>query len=351
MLKSIGFFFISITLIFYLLPGCNTAEKESKSAALFSLLPPEQTHVDFANTLTEGLNTNVLMYEYFYNGGGVGVGDVNGDGLQDIYFTGNMVSNKLYLNKGKMEFSDITEVANVAGRPGPWKTGVTMVDINGDNKLDIYVCYSGKLSGTKRANQLFVNDGNSGDGVPHFSEQAETYGIADTAYSTQAYFFDCDKDGDLDMFLLNHNPNSLPVLDEASTASLLQKTNPAVGVRLYRNDKNHFIDITDKSGFSSSSLTYGLGAGIADINNDGWQDIYISNDYTIPDYLYINNHDGTFSNHLQSSMGHITQFSMGNSVSDVIMMACLIFSHWTCCPKITIARSYYLLLIIMKNLL
>jgi len=317
MLKSIGSFFVIIILISYLVPGCNTPEKENKTASLFSLLSPERTHIDFANTLTEGLNTNVLMYEYFYNGGGVGVGDVNGDGLEDIYFTGNMVSNKLYLNKGKMEFADITDAANVAGRPGPWKTGVTMVDINGDNKLDIYVCYSGKLSGAKRANQLFVNDGNAANGTPHFSEQAEAYGIADTAYSTQAYFFDVDKDGDLDMFLLNHNPNSLPVLDEASTASLLQKTNPAVGVRLYRNDKNHFVDITDKSGFSSSSLTYGLGAGIADINNDGWQDIYISNDYTIPDYLYINNHDGTFSNHLQSSMGHITQFSMGNSVSDV----------------------------------
>jgi enediyne biosynthesis protein E4 len=293
-------------------------EKKSTLAAspLFKLLSPESTHVDFINSLNEGPNTNVLMYEYFYNGGGVAVGDLNGDGLQDIYFVGNMSSNELYLNKGHMNFQNIT-TADIAGRPGPWKTGVTMADVNGDGKLDIYLCYSGSLPGAKRTNQLFINEGNDSNGIPDFTEQSEKYGLADSSYSTQAYFFDYDHDGDLDLFLLNHNPKSLPVLDDSVTFKILRQNNPETGVRLFRNDKNHFTDITEKAGISSSALTYGLGAGIADINNDGWQDIYISNDYSVPDYLYINNHNGTFTNVLQKSLGHTSQFSMGDDVADV----------------------------------
>ncbi|MDQ6903220.1 MAG: VCBS repeat-containing protein [Bacteroidota bacterium] len=292
-------------------------ESSQSESHLFTLLAPAYTHVDFNNTITEGANTNVLLYEYFYNGGGVAAGDVNGDGLQDIYFVANMASNKLYLNKGGMKFQDITTAANVQGREGPWKTGVTMADVNGDGKLDIYVCYSGKLPAAKRMNQLFINDGNDKNGIPHFSEEAQQYGLADSAYSTQAYFFDYDHDGDLDLLLLNHNPNSLPVLDDSITAKILKQSNPETGIRLFRNDKNHFTDITEKTGLSSSALTYGLGAGIADLNGDGWQDIYISNDYSVPDYLYINNHNGTFSNVLQKSVGHTSEFSMGNDVADV----------------------------------
>ncbi|MDQ2721606.1 MAG: VCBS repeat-containing protein [Bacteroidota bacterium] len=288
----------------------------SSGSPLFQLLPADSTHVDFINNITEGPNTNVLLYEYFYNGGGVAVGDLNGDGLQDIYFVGNMSGNKLYLNKGKMHFEDIT-TSDLAGRPGPWKTGVTMADVNGDGKLDIYVCYSGKLPAVKRRNQLFINEGNDSNGIPHFSEQAEQYGLADSSYSTQAYFFDYDRDGDLDLLLLNHNPNSLPVLDDSVTARILRHPDPETGIRLFRNDKNYFTDITEKAGLSSSALTYGLGAGIADLNGDGWQDIYISNDYSVPDYLYINNHNGTFSNVLQKSVGHTSEFSMGNDVADI----------------------------------
>ncbi|MFT3934741.1 MAG: VCBS repeat-containing protein [Chitinophagaceae bacterium] len=284
---------------------------------LFNLLSPEQTKVDFNNTLVEDLNANVMMYEYIYNGGGVAIADVNGDGLQDIYFTGNMVSNRLYLNKGKMAFDDITNVAGVAGRPGPWKTGVTMVDINGDGKEDIYVCHSGKLQGFKRVNELFINDGNDEKGIPRFSEQAEKYGLADSAYSTQAVFFDYDRDGDLDMFLLNHSPKLLPILDATTTASILKQENPMNGVRLFKNDGGHFTDITIKAGFSSSSLTYGLGAGIADLNGDGWPDVYVSNDYGVPDYLYINNKNGTFTDKIQQSLGHTSNFSMGNDVADI----------------------------------
>jgi hypothetical protein len=304
------------------LMGCghkaeNKGADSGNANPLFTLLTPEQTHVDFSNTLSEGLNTNVLMYEYFYNGGGVAVGDLNGDGLQDLYFTGNMTDNKMYLNKGHMQFADITAIADVAGRPGPWKTGVTMVDINGDGKLDLYVCYSGNVGPAKRENQLFINQGNDKDGIPHFTEEAQKYGLADQGYSTQAVFFDYDRDGDLDMFLLNHSPTQLPVLDEVNTVAALKKSNSLNGVRLYKNDNGVFKNVTEQAGISSSDLTYGLGAAVADINGDGWPDIYISNDYTIPDFLYINNGDGTFTNKLQSSLGHTSQFSMGNNVSDI----------------------------------
>src|SRR4051812_25561212 len=190
--------YLIVTAILCLLASCTQRKSlETKANPLFSLLPADSTHVTFNNTLTEGLNTNVLMYEYFYNGGGVATGDVNGDGLADIYFTANMGNNQLYLNKGAMHFEDITLAAGVGGRSGPWKTGVTMADVNGDGLLDIYLCYSGKLRGEKRVNQLFINTGNDKQGYPHFSEQAQQYGLADSGYSTQAYFFDADRDGDL----------------------------------------------------------------------------------------------------------------------------------------------------------
>lgn len=305
-----------------ILTGCTPKTGSNDGAGdsgkpLFTLLSPEQTHVDFSNTLTEGLNTNVLMYEYFYNGGGVAVGDLNGDGLQDLYFTGNMTDNKLYINKGSMQFNDVTATAGVAGRPGPWKTGVTMVDVNGDGKLDIYVCYSGNVREEHRQNQLFINQGNDKDGNPTFTDEAQQYGLADAGYSTQAVFFDYDLDGDLDMFLLNHAPKQLPVLDEINTAAALKNSNSFNGVKLYRNDNGVFKNVTAEAGISSSDLTYGLGAAIDDINGDGLPDIYISNDYTIPDYLYINNGNGTFTNKLQSSIGHTSEFSMGNNISDI----------------------------------
>ncbi len=307
------------------------SESTPTAPPLFILLPAEQTHVDFNNQLTEGLNTNVMAYEYFYNGGGVAIGDVNGDGWEDIYFTGNMTPNRLYLNLGKQEdkrlqFQDVTREAGVAGRNTPWTTGVTMADVNGDGLLDIYVCYSGNVRPENRTNQLFINQGADSSGIPHFTEEAATYGLASPATSTQAVFFDYDRDGDLDMFLLNHSPVPLPVLDEYSTAEILKKEHPNSGVRLFRNDlkqgRTFYTDITQQAGISSSSLTYGLGAGVADINGDLWPDIYISNDYAIPDYLYINNGEGTgqqpaFSNKLQEHFGHTSHFSMGNDVADI----------------------------------
>lgn len=292
-------------------------EGDKKTDPLFALLSPEQTNIHFSNTLEENLNLNVLMYEYLYNGGGVAAGDVNNDGLQDIYFSGNTVENKLYLNRGNMQFEDITAKAGVGGRTGPWKTGVTMADVNGDGLLDIYACYSGRLPAAKRLNQLFINQGNDKNGFPVFAEQAAQYGLADSSFSTQGYFFDYDKDGDLDMLLLNHNPSSLPVLDEASTADILKKNDPEIGIKLFRNDKNVFKNVTAASKINSSALTYGLGAAIADINGDGWQDMYICNDYSVPDYLYINNKNGTFTDVKQTALGHTTHFGMGNDVSDI----------------------------------
>jgi hypothetical protein len=313
--------FLFLTAILFTSCRSDQATEQSRDSIplhpLFTLLAPAQTNVDFKNALVEGLNTNILMYEYFYNGGGVATGDLNGDGLTDIYFSSNMGSNELYINKGDMQFQKVTAASGTAGREGPWKTGVTMVDINGDGKLDLYLCYSGTVRDENRTNQLFINEGNDASGVPKFTEKAKEYGLASAAYSNQAYFFDYDKDGDLDALLLNHNPKSLPVLNEVSTAEFLKKDDPLKGVRLFKQTKGHFEDVTQKTGVSGSALTYGLGIGIADVNNDGWSDFYISNDYTVPDYLYINNRDGTFTDKLQSSIGHNSQFSMGNDVADV----------------------------------
>jgi hypothetical protein len=317
----IRFCFYCSLCILLVLFSCTNNKKNKDSTAvektLFTLLPPDSTHINFSNDLAEGLNTNVLMYEYFYNGAGVAVSDLNGDGLEDIYFTSNMADNKLYLNKGHMQFEDITGIAGVENRNAPWRTGVTIADVNGDRKPDIFVSYSGKVRGINRISQLFINEGNNDKGIPHFTEEAERFGLADSSYNTQSFFFDYDRDGDLDMFALNHNPNNLPVLDEASTADLLKKSDKSIGVRLYKNDNNHFTDVTEKSGISSSFLTYGLGAAIADINLDGWPDIYIANDYNVPDFLYINNKNGTFTDKLQSSLGHTSKSSMGNNISDV----------------------------------
>lgn len=319
MFRSFRICLITIVSVTIILLGCNNPDNEKSAAqaeTLFRLVPSSETNIDFVNQLTEAPNTNVLMYEYFYNGGGVAVGDLNGDGLEDLYFTANMSPNKLYLNKGRLKFQDITDASGAGGRPGPWKTGVTIADVNGDGKSDIFISYSGKVRGVNRTKQLFINQGNV-DGVPKFIDQAAEYGLADTSYTTQAVFFDYDLDNDLDLLLLNHNPNNLPILDEAASKALMNVPDPAIGPRLFENRNNKFVDVTSAAGIVSTALSYGLGAAVSDINGDGWPDLYISNDYSAPDYLYINNQKKSFVNQLSSYLGQISNFSMGNNISDI----------------------------------
>ena len=305
-----------------LLAGCASEEPEGGDAvpqARFELLLPEKTHIRFRNALSEQPtpHRNDLMYEYFSNGGGVAIGDLNGDSLEDVYFTGNMTYNSLYLNKGDMVFEDVTEASGTAGRPNTWKTGVTMADVNGDGLLDLYVCYAGDLPFERRVDELFINQGTDANGVPQFKEQARDYGLAQPHSSNQAYFFDYDRDGDLDLFLVTHNVERTPQLSPEETRRELEKDDPISGNRFYINNGGRFEDVTAKVGIRSSALTYGLGAGIADFDKDGWMDIYVGNDYSPPDYLYMNNGDGTFSDEMGRQMGHTSNASMGIDASDI----------------------------------
>jgi len=278
---------------------------------LFTSLSKSQTGLDFRNILEESEDLNVLNYTYFYNGGGVAVGDVNNDGLTDVLFTGNMVKNRLFINKGKMSFEDITQTAGVAEQQG-WCTGATMVDINQDGWLDIYICRSADTRAEKRKNLLFINNKDL-----TFTEKSSEYGLDDDGYSTQASFFDYDKDGDLDMFLLNHS-----LMEYAGFSKILpdlkQQRNPIYGNKLYQNDgQNHFIEVSEKANIVSNVLGFGLGCAVSDVNNDGWLDIYVSNDFNEQDYLYINKKDGTFSEESSTRLGHTSLFSMGSDAADI----------------------------------
>jgi hypothetical protein len=314
---AILLFWITGLLLFTCDPAEENVNRNSQEPTLFELLTPEATNITFQNRIVEGLNTNVLMYEYFYNGAGVSAGDLNNDGLEDLVFTSNMENNTLYLNMGNFEFKEVGAVANIQGRPGPWKTGVTMADVNGDGLQDLYICYSGKMAPQKLINQLLINQGTGQDGIPRFIDRTRQYGLEFPTNTTHAVFFDFDRDGDLDLFILNHHPDSLPKLNEEDTEEVLKIDDQVHGVRLLRNDNGIFKDITIEAGFISSPITYGLGAGVADIDLDGWTDIYICNDFSLPDYLYINNGDGTFTDRLQEKMGHTSYASMGNNVADV----------------------------------
>ena len=275
---------------------------------LFMSLSPAVTTITFENNVDEEELFNSINYLYFYDGGGVAVGDINNDGLADIYFTSNMYTNHLYLNKGDFHFEDITQEAGVYGGMEGWTTGVTMADVNGDRFLDIYVCYS-NLFDKQGANLLFINNGDL-----TFTERATEYGLDFKGLSRQAAFFDYDLDNDLDMFLLNHSIHSKGTYGHID---LRNKRDVEAGDKLYRNDNGHFVDATAESGIYESILGYGLGVAIGDINWDGYPDIYVSNDFHEDDYLYYNNGNGTFSEALRSSVGHTSRASMGNDLADM----------------------------------
>ena len=296
--------------VFFLLLFCACQPEKEK---LFTAMSSAETGITFQNTVIENDSFNLIDYYYVYNGGGVAVGDINNDGFTDVYFTGNQVADKLYLNTGNFEkstfkFEDITEKAGI--KKVGWSTGVTMADVNGDGLLDIYVCKSGNYPSSQRANQLYINHSN--EGKISFIESAKEYGLADTTFSTQAAFFDFDKDNDLDLFLITstnstRNPNALvaPIKDGSGLSA----------DKLFQNNGNGtFTDISRKAGILHDGMSLGL--SITDINEDGWEDIFVGNDFLANDLLYINNHDGTFTESAKECFGHHSQFSMGSDIAD-----------------------------------
>lgn len=285
---------------------------QKKAPVLFDVMNASQTNVKFENKLTDRSHFNILYYLYYYNGGGVAAGDINNDGLTDIFFTANSKgNNKLYLNKGNFQFEDITTKAGVQGT-ADWCSGVTMADVNADGYLDIYVSVVSKFLDLKGHNLLYIN---KGDGT--FTEQSETYGLNFSGLSTQAAFFDYDHDGDLDCYLLNHSKQ--PHANIVDTIAR-RKVDSISGDRLYRNELNtgrqQFTDVSAQSGIYQSNLGYGLGISVADFNNDGWEDVFIGNDFHENDYYYINNRDGTFTESGAKHFGHYSRFSMGNDAAD-----------------------------------
>ncbi len=280
---------------------------------LFSLLPSRYTGVDFVNRVTDTRDINVFTYRNHYNGGGVAIGDLNGDSLPEIVLTSNEGGPRLYRNDGRFQFRDVTDAANVRNNAS-WTTGVSLADVNGDGKLDIYVCHAGKVAGVTRANQLFVNQGNDASGTPLFKELAAQYGVADGGYSTQGVFFDYDRDGDLDLFVINNSPRPVSSFGMRNTRTVRDSLG---GARLYRNDKGHFTDVSAAAGVFGSEVGFGLGIVVADVNRDDWPDVYVSNDFFERDYLYLNHHDGTFVESLDTQMPYSSYFSMGLDIADV----------------------------------
>ena len=309
------FFFIGLTFISF---SCQKKENNSpeNQGALFTILTPDETGIQFRNDLRETLYMNGLFYEYYYNGGGVAVGDFNGDDFPDVYFVSNLESNKLYLNNGgtgSIHFRDITETAGVRGK-APFPTGVTTVDINADGRLDIYVCASGRFEDPeKRRNELYVNLGNDSNGIPVFGEQAKKYQLDIAAFSTQAAFFDYDRDGDLDMFLINHDVNTY---GDDKLEKYLNTKSDLSAEQLYENREGTFVDVSEAAGIVNNRLSYGLGLAVGDLNNDGWPDAYVSHDFTGKDHLYLNQKNGSFRESVLDATGHVSYFSMGNDVAD-----------------------------------
>jgi len=301
--KSIFILLLAITF------GCSKNSKNpAQSNLLFSKIEADKTNIHFTNTVKENLYFNFINYSYIYNGGGVAVGDINNDGLEDIYFTSNQESNKLYVNNGNFTFKDISSKAHVTDENG-WTTGVTMIDINNDGWLDIYVCKSGALnSHEQRKNKLYINQKNN-----TFKESAKAYGLDHYGFSVQAYFFDFDNDGDVDMYLVNHRQD---FRNNVNTDPRIQlKKEDYNSDQLFRNDGNGFTNITKEAGILNKA--WGLSASIGDFNHDNLLDIFVANDFLEPDFLYINQGDGTFKDNALKHFNHISSNSMGSDFADI----------------------------------
>lgn len=300
-------------------PDASTPSRADRPPAepgetLFTKLPTAHTNVDFTNELTYTEDTNVFTYRNYHNGGGVAIGDFDGNGYQDLYFTSNQDDNRLYLNKEDWWFEDVTASAGVGGTRA-WSTGVAVADVNGDGRLDIYVCNSGELPGDDRKNELFINQGPNEEGVPQFDEQAAAYGLDDPGYSTHATFLDYDKDGNLDLFLLSNAFTPISELDIRNNQRDVR--DELGGDKLYRNDGDRFVDVTEEAGIYESEIAFGLGVSVGDLNRDGRPDLYVSNDFFERDYLYLNNKDGTFREVLPEQMPTTSLSSMGADIGDL----------------------------------
>ena len=296
-----------ILILFALLYSCKKNVKDKNT--VFELLDSSFTGIDFSNNLKYTDEFNVYKYRNFYNGGGVAIGDINNDNLPDIYFTANQEPNRLYLNKGDFKFEDISAGSNVSGTK-PWSTGVSMVDINSDGFLDIYVCNSGDINGQDKQNELFINNGDL-----TFTESAAEYNLDDKGFSTHASFFDYDKDGDLDVYILNNSYQAIGSFDLRRNER--PKRDELGGDKLMENVDGVFVDVSEKAGIYGSVVGFGLGVTVGDVNNDGWEDIYVSNDFFERDYLYINNKNGTFSEELENQMNATSAASMGADMADI----------------------------------
>jgi hypothetical protein len=306
--KKSLFFFV----VLFLVVACQKQREAATTIPadlLFSTMPEAVTGIDFINKVTYTEDYNPYTFRNFFNGGGVGLGDVNNDGLIDVFFCANMSGNQLYLNKGNFQFENITNRAGLASK-NVWSSGVAMADVNGDGLLDIYVCKSGRPEGKRRYNELFINNGNL-----TFTEQAKEYGLADLGLSTHAAFFDYDRDGDLDCYLLNNSVRSVGGYDLIKNQRLTRDKKG--GNRLYRNDGKTFTDVSAEAGIYGSNIGFGLGVTIGDTNRDGWPDIYVSNDFFERDYLYLNNKNGTFTEVLEDQFQEISQSSMGADMADL----------------------------------
>ncbi|MBO0321371.1 VCBS repeat-containing protein [Muricauda sp. CAU 1633] len=314
----------AVILCLFLIQFVACTNKESKDVTeenvetLFTLLPSEETGITFINSVENQKDFNIFKYRNFYNGGGVAIGDINNDGLSDIYLTGNMVENRLYLNKGNFKFEDISESAGVTGNK-PWSTGVLMVDVNQDGLLDIYVCNAGNMEGNNHDNDLYINNGDL-----TFTEMASEYNLDKTGFTTHASFFDYDKDGDLDAYILNNSNipvSSLGYAEQREVRAQDWEGVPdifkGVGDMLLRNDDGKFVDVSEEAGIYGSLIGFGLGVMVTDFNGDFYPDIYVSNDFYERDYLYINQKDGTFKEQIKDWTSHLSLSAMGIDIADI----------------------------------